>query len=195
MHRDDNRTTRGTQVQVALHSDRLIDRSPGGRYGGLLIDKLGEEGLSSSRNTALASLLTDTYLPGSTDLIAENRSSGILAMLRDGYVTNEMLRQWGVDRIAAGRVLRDLVDQGLAVKEGGRRYAQDVLDPVALERPAQADLFAYMFPSVDEVFQTRGQATAADGAPHRSPGAHTLGLTSAGATAGRHQRSARSRTG
>jgi hypothetical protein len=27
-----------------------------------------------------------------------------LAMLRDDYLTNEMLRQWGVDRVAAGQV-------------------------------------------------------------------------------------------
>jgi ATP-dependent DNA helicase RecG len=42
-----------------------------------------------------------------------------LAMLREGYLTNEMLRQWGVDRIAAGQVLRDLVDQKLAVRRAG----------------------------------------------------------------------------
>ena len=58
-----------------------------------------------------------------------------LAMLRENYLTNEMLRQWGVDRIAAGQVLRDLVDQGLAVKEGGRRYAQYVLDPAVWAAP------------------------------------------------------------
>lgn len=52
-----------------------------------------------------------------------------LAMPRENYLTNEMLRQWGVDRIAAGQVLRDLVDQGLAVREGARRYARYVLDP------------------------------------------------------------------
>ena len=47
----------------------------------------------------------------------------------------------GVDRIAAGQVLRDLVDHELAVKEGGQRYAQYVLDPKVSGRSAEPDLF------------------------------------------------------
>lgn len=195
LHRDYSPATRGTQVQVDLYPDRLIIRNPGGLFGGLSIEELGEEGVSSSRNSVLASLLSDTYLPGSNDLVAENRASGIpamialarsrglprpafastittfkvtmdrsellgpevrswianlgaslptpthevaLAMLRTGPVTNEMLREWGADRILAGQVLRDLVEQGLAVKEGGRRYAQYVLDPARLtQRPTR----------------------------------------------------------
>jgi ATP-dependent DNA helicase RecG len=47
-----------------------------------------------------------------------------LAMMRSsGRVTNSMLRAWGVDRIAAGRALKDLVGRGIAVSSGGRRYA------------------------------------------------------------------------
>lgn len=186
MHRDYSPLTRGTQVQVELHPDRLTVRSPGGLYGGLTTDDLGTEGASSSRNALLASLLSDTYLPGSEDLVAENRATGIpmmirlarvsglprpaffstvlgftvtmsrsellgpavrawivelgvptptpaheiaLAMMRGGPVTNAMLREWGADRITAGQVLRDLVNRGVAVKEGGRRYARYVLDP------------------------------------------------------------------
>jgi ATP-dependent DNA helicase RecG len=219
MHRDYSPVTRGTQVQVDLYPDRLVVRSPGGLYGGVLVDELGEEGISSSRNAVLASLLADTYLPSSNELVAENRSSGIpamlavarkrglprpnfrsaitsfvvtmarsellnpgvrewiagigahlptqahhiaLAMLREGYLTNEMLRQWGVDRIAAGQVLRDLVDQGLAVKEGGRRYAQYVLDPGAAGRPVAPDLFSDLLPTVEEALQRSGEATASE---------------------------------
>lgn len=223
MHRDYSPVTRGTQVQVELFPDRLVVRSPGGLYGGVVIDELGEEGVSSSRNAVLASLLADTYLPSSNELVAENRSSGIpamldvarrrglprpsfrssitsfvvtmarsellspdvrtwiagldahlptpahqiaLAMLREGYLTNEMLRQWGVDRIAAGQVLKDLVDQGLAVKEGGRRYAQYVLDPRASGRSAEPGLFGDLFddllPGVDEALRSRGEATAGE---------------------------------
>jgi len=81
MHRDYSPVTRGTQVQIELFPDRLIVRSPGGLYGGVLVDELGEEGISSSRNAVLASLLADTYLPSSNELVAENRSSGIPAML------------------------------------------------------------------------------------------------------------------
>lgn len=219
MHRDYSPVTRGTQVQIDLFPDRLVVRSPGGLYGGVLIDDLGEEGISSSRNAVLAGLLADTYLPSSNDLVAENRSSGIpamldvarrrglprpqfrssittfvvtmarsellspdvrrwiaglrahlptqahriaLAMLREGYITNEMLRQCGVDRVAAGQVLRDLVDQGLAIKEGGRRYAQYVLDPAAAGGPTEPDLFSDLVTSVEDALRRRGEATTTD---------------------------------
>ncbi len=47
-----------------------------------------------------------------------------LAMMRNtGRVTNAMLQAWGVDRLAAGRALRDLVSRGVAISRGGRRYA------------------------------------------------------------------------
>jgi ATP-dependent DNA helicase RecG len=215
MHRDYSPVTRGTQVQIELFPDRLVVRSPGGLYGGVVVDELGEEGISSSRNSVLASLLADTYLPSSNELVAENRSSGIpamldvarrrglprpsfrssissfvvtmarsellnpevrrwiaglharlptpaheiaLAMLREDYLTNEMLRQWGVDRIAAGQVLRDLVDQGLAVKEGGRRYARYVLDPAGSGRAKGHG----QVPDVGETLRDRGEATAGE---------------------------------
>lgn len=198
LHRDYSPLTRGTQVQVELHPDRLTIRSPGGLYGGLVTDELGEaERPSSSRNSLLASLLSDTFLPASETLVAENRSSGIptmirlarnhglprpgftstvlgftvsmgrsellgeevrtwiarlgvptptsaheiaLAMMRVGPVTNAMLREWGADRMSAGQVLRDLVESGAAVREGGRRYARYVLDPSLAERPQQQTL-------------------------------------------------------
>jgi ATP-dependent DNA helicase RecG len=47
-----------------------------------------------------------------------------LAMMRTaGRVTNAMLQAWGVDRLSAGRVLKELVGRGLAASTGGRRYA------------------------------------------------------------------------
>ncbi|MDN5757008.1 MAG: putative DNA binding domain-containing protein [Tomitella sp.] len=47
-----------------------------------------------------------------------------LAMMRSsGRVTNAMLQAWGVDRLAAGLALKDLVARGVAVSSGGRRYA------------------------------------------------------------------------
>lgn len=220
LHRDYSPTSRGTQVQIDLFPDRLVIRSPGGLYGGVVEDALGEEGVSSSRNATLASLLSDTYLPSSSDLVAENRASGIpamidatrrrglplprfkdtitaftvsmdrsallsaetqawidalradlptpthriaVAMLRDGHITNEMLRQqWGVDRVIAGHVLRDLVEQGIAVKEGGRRYARYVLSP-SPGKP-EHDPFRLLDapPSVAESLRTRGTASAAE---------------------------------
>lgn len=198
LHRDYSSLTRGTQIQVELHPDKLTIQSPGGLFGGLVTDDLGEAGRpSASRNGLLASLLSDTYLPTSDTLVAENRSSGIptmirlardhglprpgftstvlsftvsmgrsellgedvrtwistldvpiptaaheiaLAMMRVGPVTNAMLREWGADRTSAGQVLRDLVECGAAVKEGGRRYARYVLDPSLTGRPRQQTL-------------------------------------------------------
>lgn len=186
LHRDYSPVTRGTQVQVELLPDRLEVRSPGGLHGPVTEDDLGVEGVSSSRNAVLASLLSDTYLPQSDRLVAENRASGIpamiegarrqglprpvftssvssfvvtmsrsellgldtrqwlaslertmpstihevaLAMMRTGFVTNAALREWGAEPMTATRVLRELVDWNLALKQGGRRYARYVLDP------------------------------------------------------------------
>lgn len=47
-----------------------------------------------------------------------------LAMMRNsGRATSAMLRSWGVEGLAAGRALRDLVDRGVVVRSGGKRYA------------------------------------------------------------------------
>ncbi|MCP3800933.1 putative DNA binding domain-containing protein [Allokutzneria sp. A3M-2-11 16] len=181
LHRDYSPSTRGTQIQVNLWPDRLEVRSPGGLYGPVVLEDLGEEGVSSSRNAFLASLLADTHLPGSDRLVAENRASGIPAMIRElrrsgmirpafrNYVnrfevefqrselldprtrrwlselgevgltplhelalatmfhgqpvSNATLREFGADKTVATSVMRDLVERGLALRSGGRRYA------------------------------------------------------------------------
>lgn len=47
-----------------------------------------------------------------------------LAMMRSaGQVTNVMLQAWGVDRLSAGQALKGLVECGLALRAGSRRYA------------------------------------------------------------------------
>ena len=83
LHRDYSNVTRGTQIQVELHPDRLVVRSPGSLYGPVRVDDLGNEGVSSSRNAFLAQLLAGTYLPRSDRLVAENRAFGIPAMIRE----------------------------------------------------------------------------------------------------------------
>lgn len=83
LHRDYSPVSRGTQIQVELHPDRLLVRSPGSLFGPVTVEDLGAEGVSSSRNAFLAQLLADTYLPRSERLVAENRASGIPAMIRD----------------------------------------------------------------------------------------------------------------
>jgi ATP-dependent DNA helicase RecG len=80
MHRDYGAGARGTQVQVEMYSDRITVRSPGGLFGAVTTDELGE-GASSSRNGYLARLLQDVTIPGTDLAVCENRGSGIAAIL------------------------------------------------------------------------------------------------------------------
>lgn len=63
------------------------------------ISSLGETGLTDAQHLALA------------------------LMRSTGTASNEMLRAWGVDSPTATLALRDLVERGLALKLGGRRFA------------------------------------------------------------------------
>lgn len=81
LHRDYSAGARGTQVQIEMYQDRLMIRNPGGLFGTVTEEDLGEEGVSSSRNGHLSTLLMDTAMPGGELLVAENRGSGIPAML------------------------------------------------------------------------------------------------------------------
>lgn len=81
MHRDYSGWSHGTQVQVEMYADRLVVRSPGGLYGTVTQDDLGEEGVSSSRNSYLATLLQEVALPNSNRVVCENRGTGIPTMM------------------------------------------------------------------------------------------------------------------
>lgn len=78
MHRDLGHHGRGTQVQVEMYTDRLDILSPGGLFGPVTNEDLGE--VSSSRNSRLALLLADIELPGTGRVVCENRGSGISVM-------------------------------------------------------------------------------------------------------------------
>ncbi len=76
LHRDYSPQGLGTQVQVELYPDRLVVKSPGGLYGGVIASQLGVEDVSSTRNATLAKLLAD--VPGPDGLpVSENRGSGL----------------------------------------------------------------------------------------------------------------------
>jgi ATP-dependent DNA helicase RecG len=81
MHRDYSPQARGTQVQVELFPDRLIVTSPGGLFGNVRLETLGESGTSSSRNGRLAALLQGAGDPLTGRPVAENRGSGISMMI------------------------------------------------------------------------------------------------------------------
>jgi len=81
MHRDYSPQARGTQIQVELFPDRLTVTSPGGLFGNVRLETLGESGTSSSRNARLSALLQEAGDPFTGRPVAENRGSGISMMI------------------------------------------------------------------------------------------------------------------
>nr|WP_029146230.1 ATP-binding protein [Microbacterium luticocti] len=81
VHRDLSPGSRGMQVQIEMYPDRLRIMNPGGLFGAVDIDHLGDEGRSSSRNGSLLKILEDVEIPGENRTVCENRGSGIRAML------------------------------------------------------------------------------------------------------------------
>jgi ATP-dependent DNA helicase RecG len=81
VHRDYSSLSSGTAVQVELHPDRLLIKSPGGLYGTVHEDQLGEEGVSSTRNEALVRLLEVVPAADNGNPLCQNRGTGIPIML------------------------------------------------------------------------------------------------------------------
>ena len=75
MHRDYSEDARGMQVQLNMYGDRLEVTNPGGLYGTLTMDLLGQPGESATRNQHLSLLLEETPYPGG-GFVAENRGTG-----------------------------------------------------------------------------------------------------------------------
>nr|WP_197517505.1 ATP-binding protein [Microbacterium karelineae] len=78
-HRDYSAQALGEQVRVEMFPDRVEISNPGDIWGGRRVIDLFE-GVSRSRNAALASLLTDVPLPGRDDTVSENGGCGIPRM-------------------------------------------------------------------------------------------------------------------
>jgi len=81
MHRDYSPQAQGTQVQVDVFPDRIEVSSPGGLFGNVRLEGLGESGTSSSRNSRLAALLQEVGDPVTGRPVAENRGSGVSMMI------------------------------------------------------------------------------------------------------------------
>ncbi|OFO17152.1 DNA-binding protein [Corynebacterium sp. HMSC22B11] len=79
MHRDYSPHSQGSPVQISMFVDRLEITSPGGLYGGVSVHSLGMDGVSSTRNQRIATLLEDVHFPGG-GIVAENRGTGIDTM-------------------------------------------------------------------------------------------------------------------
>ena len=219
MHRDYSTFALGTQVQVEMYSDRLVVRNPGGLFGPVTEEELGEEQVSSSRNSYLAALLQEVTIPDTDRVVCENRGTGIptmlaqlrragmatpqfdnrisrftvtfpkhtlldtetvdwirglgqvgltdaqhlaLALMREGrQVSNASLRQLGLDSRDATAALADLVQRGIAVKTGGRRYATYLLDTT----PRQASAYQPPLDLEETVPPTDSRVTRRDRTP------------------------------
>ncbi|MGH4025061.1 MAG: ATP-binding protein [Pseudonocardiaceae bacterium] len=81
VHRDLSALSRGAGSQIEMYPDRLVVRNPGGLFGPVTVDQLGEEGVSSSRNGSLLKILEDVPVPGERRTVCENRGSGIRTMV------------------------------------------------------------------------------------------------------------------
>lgn len=81
VHRDLSPGSRGNQVQIEMYPDRLRIMNPGGLFGAVDVERLGEEGRSSARNGLLMKLLEEVEVPDEDRTVCENRGSGIRAML------------------------------------------------------------------------------------------------------------------
>jgi ATP-dependent DNA helicase RecG len=142
MHRDYSPQSRGTQIQVELFPDRLTVTSPGGLFGNVRLETLGQSGTSSSRNARLAALLQGAGDPFAGRPVAENRGSGISMMIsqvrndtglvplfaaslddfrvtipRTSLVTQE-LRTWA-GQLSRGRALSEAQTTVLALARAG----------------------------------------------------------------------------
>jgi ATP-dependent DNA helicase RecG len=79
-HRDYSPLARGTPVQVRIFPERLEAENPGGLFGPVTVERLGEPGLLATRNAHLMRLLEDLPVEDGR-VMCENRGTGITAML------------------------------------------------------------------------------------------------------------------
>ncbi|MHB8280577.1 MAG: ATP-binding protein [Candidatus Humimicrobiaceae bacterium] len=80
-HRDYSYLARGTAIQVRIFPDRMEVSNPGGLFGPITEERLGEQGLQATRNTYLMKILEDLQVPNEKGVLCENRGTGIIAMV------------------------------------------------------------------------------------------------------------------
>jgi len=82
-HRDYSPQSRGMPIQVKMFPDRLEIVSPGGLFGPVASDQLGQAGVMSSRNSFLMKILEDLPPPGERRTLCENRGTGLVSVLEE----------------------------------------------------------------------------------------------------------------
>lgn len=80
-HRDYSPLARGTAIQIKMFTDRIEISNPGGLFGPVTEDRLGENGLQATRNAFLMKILEDLPVPGENRVLCENRGTGIPSMI------------------------------------------------------------------------------------------------------------------
>ena len=80
-HRDYSPQARVSQIQILMFPDRLECVSPGGIYGPIIPDQLGEAGIQSSRNETMMNILENLPPLGENRSLCENRGSGLAAVM------------------------------------------------------------------------------------------------------------------
>jgi len=148
MHRDYSPLGRGARVQVNMYSDRFEVLSPGGLYGAVTVDLLGEPGASSTRNQHLALLLETTPYAGG-GYVAENRGTGFQ------LIESELS--------AAGMEPPRAVDRpSLFTLTFSRNRSLDVIGPPAAVKPSAGSHGAEKRDSIVECIGRLGSARTAD---------------------------------
>ncbi len=97
MHRDYSPEGQGEPVMVDLYPDRLEIGNPGGLYGSLTVEQLGQRGGTTSRNQSLSRILEEvpyTDVDGRRGKVVENRGTGyqiIRSSLADALMKNPVI--------------------------------------------------------------------------------------------------------
>ncbi|WP_131771113.1 ATP-binding protein [Candidatus Protofrankia californiensis] len=80
-HRDYSPMARGTRIQVEVYPDRLEVISPGGLFGPVSIERLGDDGVASTRNRTLVDILENVRFRRDLRALCEGRATGIPTVL------------------------------------------------------------------------------------------------------------------
>ena len=131
MHRDYSVDSQGTPVTIDLYPDRLEISNPGGLFGSLTIDKLGDGGTTASRNQFLARILEDapyTDYDGTVGRVVENRGSGYPTISRalENALMPEPIAYSSLDEFGIMFRHRKITDQE------GKEYSRSNVDDAIL---------------------------------------------------------------
>ncbi|OZG69448.1 ATP-binding protein [Bifidobacterium eulemuris] len=129
MHRDYSLDAQGSPVRVELYPDRLEIINPGGLFGPLTVEELGEKGGTQSRNQFLSRILEDVPyadIDGKVGRVVENRGTGY-AIIKGSLAEALMAPPISVSTLSEFRILfrhRKMTEQeGVSYSRGNIEQA------------------------------------------------------------------------